>query len=370
MSRHLAVTSLLEERLLRGDYALRSFPSERQLASELDVSRVTVRKALSILAQRGVLSGRGGDLSKKKSALSDKELEAIFTRPTSMQLAFLMPPVVSHDVQVWQRNVEQTATIYGAVLRTVVYAAWTDVIVRDVLSSFDGVFIMDAGAPMPASVLGQIKASSTPVVSLVADLSAHGIPSVVNFPRRCSDPLLDHCVALGHQTIACLNSYASVPAVQGRIADWQGYMVENGLSGPLINQYLAIGGDGNDAARQAYAEVGRLIDSNSIGATALFCTALWTALGAMKAISDHGLVVGRDLSVCCVNDEGMAQWQTPELTSLRAPDTRSLLAPCIDWIARRGRDWLGPLLITPGTNEVFVGRSTGPPANAGATKMG
>jgi hypothetical protein len=132
------------------------------------------------------------------------------------------------------------------------------------------------------------------------------------------------------------------------------------LEGPLINRPVAAGLGGEDAARQAYAEVRRLLGSNALDATALYCTAVWSALGAMRAIRDHGLVVGRDVSVCCINDEGLGEWQNPKLTSLRPSDVTSLLAPCIDWIAQRGRGWIGPKLLAPRQVPLYEGQSTGP----------
>jgi hypothetical protein len=348
------VTALLEERLQRGDYTLRAFPSERRLAEELDVSRLTVRKALGVLTERGLLAARPRGRSTQRA-----EAGMRVGPPGAMQLAFLMPPAVSYDVQAWQRGIEQAGMGFGAVLRTVMCTAWSDVVVDEVLRSFDGVFVMQMGEALPPAIIEQLCVSETPVVSLNTDLSAHDIPSVMTFPRRCSDALLDHCVRLGHRQIACLNTYALEPVIRDRIEDWQAFQSQHGLSGPLINQPVSLGRGGPDAAQQAYTEVRRLLGANALGATAIYCTAVWAALGAMQAVRDHGQVVGDDISVCCMNDEGMAEWQSPKLTCLRAIDPVSLLAPCVDWIAQRGSHWIGPKLIVPHRVPLYEGQSTG-----------
>ena len=359
MSRYLAITALLEERLQRGDYTLRAFPSERRLADELEVSRLTVRKALGVLTERGLLAERRPGRTPRGVGAGVR-----VGPPGAMQLAFLMPPIVSHDVQLWQRGVEQAAMGFGAVLRTVTCAAWSDVVINDVLGNFDGVFLMNTGSDLPEAVIRQILASSTPVVSLTADLSAHDIPSVITFPRRCTDALFDHCVKLGHRRIACLNTYRMDAVVRERIEDWQGYLADRGLAGPLINRPVGAGQSGTEAAHQAYAEVRRLLGADALGATAIYCTAVWSALGATRAVRDHGLVVGRDVSVCCVNDEGLGEWQNPKLTCLRASDPTSLLAPCVDWVAQRGSHWVGPKLIVPRQVPLYEGQSTGPAPEA------
>jgi DNA-binding LacI/PurR family transcriptional regulator len=353
MAKFLDVVTLLEDRIRRGDYAISKFPGERGLASEVGVSRMTARKALKHLAQRGLLP-----------APARGTRRAVGRVPKVRQLAFLMPPVVSHEVQHRQRGVELAAASFGVVVRSVVYAHWSDVLIDEVLGGFDGVFLMQMGLPMPQDVLAKLRAAPVPVVSLDHDLSGEGIVSVEFFPRRGVHDLLDQVAAMGHRRIACLNSYP-LPNhnIEQRIADWQEWTIERGLGGELVNQpHAADHVTGATAAEGAYHATHRLLAHGGFKDTALLCTALWTALGATRAMQELGVRVGRDLSVCVVNDEALGPWLNPRLTALQAADAVVLLAPCVDWMLRGGVGWLGPLLVTPRRATLFIGESTGAPA--------
>lgn len=91
----------------------------------------------------------------------------------------------------------------------------------------------------------------------------------------------------------------------------------------------------------------------------MLCTTLPVTLGVMRAVNESGLIMGRDISVCAVNDEGMAQFLNPTLTSSRLGDPSAAVREAIDWMA--GGEWHGPLLKCSEEVEIFIGGSTGAP---------
>lgn len=351
MAKFNTIAAWLEERLARGDYALGGLPGERELAAEAGVTRMTVRRALDVLAAKGWVErrGRGRPLHECRPA-------------GRLQLALLMPPAVSGDVLNWQRGIEQAAHRDNAMLRVLVYTGWSDALVTEALRGFDGVFFLQIGYDIPENVLCRIRESGTPAVALDLDLSARGIPSVWLFPPRCTLPLLDHLDRLGHRRVACYNTHPGNRATGRRIADWEEWKAAaSRRAGALIEPPPPAGTPtGPDFARAAEDEIGRRLDEGGWDATALFCTSVWGALGAMKAARRRGLTVGRDLSVVTVNDEGLAPWLEPELTCLRMPAPAPLVEPLLPWIRRGGKGWRGPRLITPRRHILFKGGSAGP----------
>ena len=110
----------------------------------------------------------------------------------------------------------------------------------------------------------------------------------------------------------------------------------------------------------AYSTVKRCLNEGGLTGTAMFCVTSSSAVGAMRAIREHGLTVGKDISVCAAEDGAdMAPYLTPSLTCLKDRDPRPYLGVCLDWMVRGGKDWIGPLLVQPGEATVFAGESTG-----------
>jgi DNA-binding LacI/PurR family transcriptional regulator len=343
---------MLEARVKRGDYALRKLPSESELAEETGVSRMTARKALNHLIDAGVFVRRPhGRLEIAHSRRGKKAVH---------QIAFLMPPVISEDVQAWQWAVEQAASKKGGILRPVVFTDWNDVLLSDVLNGFDGVFLMQTGLEVPDEAIRTLKDGSCPVVSLDLDLSKHGIPSIYLFSRQAIWNLLDYVKGLGHRRIACLNTCQMNDILQHRIEDWQAWKAEHGIDGQLFNlpaqdnciDYGAVG---------AQRVFGRLLDQNVFQDTAVLCTNVWTALGVEKAMDERGLPVGQTISVCAINDEMLAPWLNPALTALRMPDVKSILAKCMEWMISGPKTWKGPKLLIPKNVPLHIGASVGPP---------
>jgi DNA-binding transcriptional regulator YhcF (GntR family) len=350
-NKYIGIAKVLETRVNRGDYALRKLPSENELAQETGVSRMTARKALRHLIDKGVLIRRPHG---RLEIANGRELKT-----TAHQIAFLMPPVISEDVQAWQWAAEEAAGEIGGILRPVVFTDWNDVLIPDVLKGFDGVFLMQTGRDVPPEAIQTLENSSCPVVSLDLDLSESGIPSICLFPERAIWKLLDHIKGLGHSRIACFNTCKMNVIIQRRIDDWRAWKAKRRSEGGLFNS------PGEDTtidygAVCAEKEFGRLLDERVFQDTAVLCTNVWTALGVEKAMEQRGLRVGKAISVCAVNDEMLAPWLSPTLTSLRMPNTEAALTKCIKWMISGGKRWRGSMLLTPDNVPLYVGESTGP----------
>lgn len=349
-NKFMAIAKILEDRVKRGDYAFRKLPGECELAEETGVSRMTARKALKHLIDQGIFARRPH--GRLEVNVGSKRKDKVY------QIAFLMPPVVSEDVQVWQWAAEKAATMADGILRPVVYTDWNDVMIPDVLRGFDGIFLMQTGINVPEEIIRGFKNSPNPVVSLDLDLSEWDIPSIWLFPPGCLSPMLNHLKELGHNRIACLNTCKMNLVFEQRIRDWQEWKDENDLEGDLLD-FPADDTTIDYGAIQSEKIISGLLQTEALKATAIVCTNVWTALGAMRAIKSRGLEVGRDISVCAVNDEMLAPWLEPTLTSLRMADPESLLERCVRWMISGGKDWKGGKLLTPEKVPLFIGKSTG-----------
>jgi len=85
-----------------------------------------------------------------------------------------------------------------------------------------------------------------------------------------------------------------------------------------------------------------------------------------EVASRNKLAADLDVKVVIV-DQALEQLVTeklltrlPSLTSLKDPEWVYEINACLDWFARGGQDWDGPLLIEPFDADVFVGESTDP----------
>ena len=90
----------------------------------------------------------------------------------------------------------------------------------------------------------------------------------------------------------------------------------------------------------------------------------------MRACYEAGIKVGRDLSVCAVNDEGLGAYLTPSLTCLQSLPRATYLRRALGWMLSKEK-WDGPLLLQPDQAEVplFVGESTGPAPQLAQTRF-
>ena len=353
MAKYVNVANLIKTRVRNGDYSMKSVPAERQLAAEVGVSYMTVRRAMRELVEEGILvrqpNGRlcVGRLAEGNGA--------------QLQLAFLAPTFNSPVIEQWRIAIDNITRRLKGFVRPVLYMHWDDPVVQDALDAFDGVFLLPIPEALPPHVAERLKAAKRLVV-IDQDMSHLGIPSVRLFPPVFVQRLLDHLAELGHRRIDCFNVHPvdlkSDAVIQQRVEQWNLWRLAHGYEGRLINAPVPLHTAPFDVA---YRAMKKLLDEKTFDATAILAVTAPAAMGAMRALHEHGIWPGREVSVCTINGESMGDTLIPSLTALEALDPQPYVAACIDWIVSGGENWIGPLLVQPADVPLVVRESTGKP---------
>jgi LacI family transcriptional regulator len=127
---------------------------------------------------------------------------------------------------------------------------------------------------------------------------------------------LEYLTGLGHNKIAFLGGQEYVgdkePIDDERKQAYVSYMKRNKLD---YSNYLC---EGSFTTASGYEMMEQLLQQDELP-TAVFTASDALALGAIKAIKNHGLSVPEDISVIGFNDTEMGAYTTPALTTIHAP---------------------------------------------------
>ena len=334
---------IIRKRIIHGDHALNGILGERLLAEEFGISRQTLRNGLKMLEKEGLLVRQSnGRLQVAPTALLDNQ---------KCIIGFVKHSRHSHDHDLWSEAVRIALEGENCILRNLTFEHYGDAAIATGLSGFDAMFFLPPAGEIPRWLSSKMRESKCKVIVLDQDVTAAEIPSVVMFPPRSERKLMEHLVQFGHRRIDCLNTQICDSIIEGRIAAWRSFLGENMLEGELHSASEL------RPVSSAYELIkARLREGKPMG-TALVCTTGPAALGAMRAFYDAGLEIGKDISVCAVNDERLGPYLIPSLTCLQSQRV-PYLTRAVQWILN-GR-WKGPLLIQPDDVPMFIGDSTGP----------
>lgn len=120
---------------------------------------------------------------------------------------------------------------------------------------------------------------------------------------------MEHLFKLGHQRIAYVGETNSENRYQGYAAA----LSQAGL--PFLRELTA---DVPLSCEGGYRGADMILKRN-VPVTALFCPNDITAIGAMRAVKDHGLSIPQDISIISIDDIDTAQYLTPMLTTIHIP---------------------------------------------------
>lgn len=340
------VIDILDRRIRGGDYLVAPLPSTRDLAAELGVSYVTARKALLALQESGLLA-RGAT---RRLMLASKE-----SRTRVRQIAYLATAYPSPDVVRWQAAINRLVTASGCAFKAHFYMHWDDPVLLDIVERGDGAFLHPSSQPLSSTVERLIRSQRHRLVVVDQDWSHLGLPSICLCPAHFMGALFDHCIDQGHQRIACFNTQPHDAAITARIQHFQLAAERHGIAPLLIDEPVQPGEDQGIRAREVMA---RLLEAGRPAFTSLITTTVFSALGAIRSLVASGILSGRDLAVCTLNDEGLGDLLVPSLTAQITPDPAPFIKRGLSWILHAERAWRGRLLQQPEQCDIAAREST------------
>jgi LacI family transcriptional regulator len=161
--------------------------------------------------------------------------------------------------------------------------------------------------------LPSLKSSSFPIAVLDMALMGRNTHSIGIDNVAGAYDAVRHLADLGHSRIGFINGYSEAMVSHERLQGYKAALLDRGLE--YDPSLVALGDFTSEGAERALRELMQCAD----GVTAVFCASDLMATGAMKAASDMGLAIPRDLSIVGFDDIDLASVTNPPLTTVSQP---------------------------------------------------
>lgn len=149
---------------------------------------------------------------------------------------------------------------------------------------------------------------------LHGQLPGHDIPFVDVDNVQGSRTAVEHLLALGHRRIAMItNAPLAYISSQQRLEGYCNTLADNGLP---CEEQLIREGNFDEESGQAAMEALLALEERP---TAVFAASDMVAMGALRAIHNHGLRVPQDIALVGFDDISAARFVTPPLTTIHVP---------------------------------------------------
>ena len=184
----------------------------------------------------------------------------------------------------------------------------------------DGFIFMSLSRRYPTEHLKRLQADGVPFVVINRHLDDSTINRVQLDDIGAGRMAAEHLIGLGHTRIATLSGPiqpdAPIRSAIERHAGWRAALQAHGL--PIEPAYIV---STPYTFADGYTATLRLLhqSTETNPPTALFVANDTMAMGALKALHDHGLRVPHDLAIVAVGDPAFAAYTIPALTTLSLP---------------------------------------------------
>ena len=312
------VTDFIEQGIEKGTYVEgKKLPSERELSTRFGVDRITVRKAMDILSEKGLIDRIAGSGTFVKGDSATEVLEAAAAADFNdwHYIAFIMPDDSNFEARI-------SSPFHSEMLR---------VIERECNKNKYHLVFKTLNADTTLQQLAETKGIAGLVFSSFVNennlqaAKAHGIPSVVvNYiSKEITSVSIDnasgayeatkHLLKLGHRRIAVIAGSASYQSCKERLLGYRSAIEEFGLD---FDSQIIVHGNWQHA--DGYKCAQELMDKyKNDMPTGLFVMNDAMAFGAIEALTKKGLVVPKDISVVGFDGTKNDYFHVPKLTTVK-----------------------------------------------------
>jgi LacI family transcriptional regulator len=324
-------------------------PPERLLAQKLDVSVVTVRKALDCLVNESVIE----KLARRGNRVLNVPVPEGGKRKKRVGITIWLDAGAEHPETlgaIARMGEEFPAAEYEIVI---LY------ITREVVEKNAwGVLLDDQGLSgmlvkvqeIPTEILHKLKGMPFPVVFLHRE---EFVPGCWINPAPGMDKLIRYLTDLGHETIAYASGSKKLPSVK-RMAD--AFEFSCGQLGLRAENRIVVFGEYNEPC--GYDMTVRLLLSRPCPPTAIVLGDEFMVMGAYRALAELGLNCPQDISIVCASGGTIMERLHPPVTSLC---TSGLMQSCIRMLREliEGAEMASPDRSLVFEQELYVRASTG-----------
>jgi len=156
-------------------------------------------------------------------------------------------------------------------------------------------------------------AARRPMVLACEYIAGSEIPCVSIDNESAARKITKHLLAQGHTRIAHIMGPSNVVLSQARLNGYKQALREQGVpEDELLVQ------EGDFSIESGYTVAKKLLSIEQIP-TAIFAASDVMAIGALRAIHEHGLRVPEDIAVAGFDDINMASYVSPSLTTIHQP---------------------------------------------------
>lgn len=221
----------------------------------------------------------------------------------------------------------------------------------DVLSKkqVDGIIFVAAGDQSDS--LDYLRRENMPVVLIDRNLPNVQVDVVLTDHQLGGYLATRHLIGLGHQRIACIAGPSTITPSAERITGYQKALEEAGLP---CDENLILRGDYH---AQSGLDVTNAILNMTPRPTAIFALNDLMALGALRAASEAGYSIPKDLAVVGYDDLELSRFTSPPLTTISQPK-KEISAQAVSLLVQRlsGKSESPSRVVLP--PQLIVRRST------------